>query len=217
VTVLEVLTGTGLATSAGLNAYVPLLAIGLLDRYTTLIELPSGWEWLAGGWALVVLAVLLAVEVVADKVPVVDHVNDIVQTVVRPAAGGIAFGASSDAHTVTVSDPGHFFGGHQWVPVALGVVMALFVHGAKATVRPVVNVSTAGVGGPVVSTIEDAVSVVLAVVAIVLPILVLVLLVLLVWAFAALLRRRRRRRTASRQAASRQAPRDGGTLRLPGA
>ena len=40
---------------------------------------------------------LLAVEVVADKVPVVDHVNDVVQTVVRPTAGGLAFGAGSDA------------------------------------------------------------------------------------------------------------------------
>ncbi len=45
--------------------------------------------------ASLILAVLLAVEMVADKVPVVDHVNDVVQTVVRPTAGGLAFGAGS--------------------------------------------------------------------------------------------------------------------------
>ena len=44
---LEALTGIGLATSAGLNAYIPLLIIGLLDRYTNLITLP---DRLAAGW-----------------------------------------------------------------------------------------------------------------------------------------------------------------------
>ena len=71
-----------------------------------LIDLPAGWEWLSNGWVMVILALLLAVEVVADKVPVVDHVNDMVQTVVRPTAGGLAFGAGSSSETVTVTDPG---------------------------------------------------------------------------------------------------------------
>lgn len=82
----EVLTGTGLAASAGLNAYIPLLILGLLGRYTDLIDLPSGWTWLGNGWVILIMAVLLAVEMVADKVPVVDHINDMVQTVVRPTA-----------------------------------------------------------------------------------------------------------------------------------
>ncbi|HET6482361.1 MAG TPA: DUF4126 domain-containing protein, partial [Actinoplanes sp.] len=101
---LEALTGTGLAASAGLNAYIPLLTMGLLARYTDAIDLPTGWSWLANGWTLLILALLLAIEVVADKIPVVDHVNDVVQTVVRPTAGGLAFGAGSSSETVTVSD-----------------------------------------------------------------------------------------------------------------
>ena len=117
---------------------------------------------------------LLAVEVVADKVPVVDHVNDVVQTVVRPTAGGLAFGAGSSSETVTVTDPGAFFGSHQWVPIAAGVVIALGVHGVKAASRPVVNATTAGVGAPVASTAEDFSSVVLSLLAILLPVLVLV-------------------------------------------
>lgn len=110
---LEVLTGSGLAASAGLNAYIPLLLMGLLARYTDLVDLPSGWQWLGSGWSILILAVLLAVEMVADKVPVVDHVNDVVQTVVRPTAGGLAFGAGSSSQTVTVSDPDTFFASHQ--------------------------------------------------------------------------------------------------------
>jgi threonine/homoserine/homoserine lactone efflux protein len=192
--VLEALTGTGLATSAGLNAYIPLVLMGLLARFTDVVDLPSGWAWLSNGWVLVILGVLLAIEVVADKVPVLDHVNDVAQTVVRPTAGGLAFGAGSTSKTVTVSDPGSFFSSHQWVPIAAGVIIALGVHTVKATARPVVNVSTAGFGAPVVSTIEDIASALMSVVAILLPVLVLIGIVLLVWFAVWVVRRRKRKR-----------------------
>ena len=126
--------------------------------------------------------------------PIVDHANDVVQTVVRPTAGGLAFGAGSGAQTVTVSNPCSFFGSHQWVPVAAGVLIALCVHGVKATARPVVNVSTAGFGAPVVSTIEDFGSALLSVLAILTPIFVLVGIVLFVWLAVVVVRRRRRKR-----------------------
>ncbi|MFI7489300.1 DUF4126 domain-containing protein [Micromonospora echinaurantiaca] len=199
----EVLTGTGLAASAGLNAYIPLLTMGLLARYTDLIDLPSGWQWLGNGWVILILAVLLAVEVVADKVPVVDHVNDVVQTVVRPTAGGLAFGAGSTSETVTVSDPGSFFSSSEWVPVVTGVLIALGVHLLKSAARPVINATTAGVGAPVASTAEDATSVVMSVAAIILPVLVLAFLAgLALFLFWFLRRRsdRRRERQAARAA-----------------
>jgi uncharacterized protein DUF4126 len=192
--VLEALTGSGLAASAGLNAYIPLLTMGLLARFTDAIDLPNGWSWLSNGWVLVILAALLSVEMVADKIPVVDHVNDIVQTFVRPTAGGLAFGAGSSSQTVTVSDPGSFFGSHQWVPVAAGVLIALSVHTVKAVSRPVVNATTAGFGAPVASTLEDFGSVLMSVLAILLPVLVLVGLLAMVWAGVWVVRRRRRRR-----------------------
>ncbi|WP_173070112.1 DUF4126 domain-containing protein [Phytohabitans houttuyneae] len=197
---LEVLTGSGLAASAGLNAYIPLLTMGLLSRYTDLIELPSGWSWLSNGWVITILALLLAVEFFADKIPVVDSVNDIVQTVVRPTAGGLAFGAGSSSETVTVSDPGQFFSSNQWVPVAVGVLIALGVHGIKAAARPVINAGTAGVGAPVASTAEDATSVFMSVIAIVLPFLVLFFLVAIVFTFVWLVRRRRERKRERRAA-----------------
>ncbi|MFE9691394.1 DUF4126 domain-containing protein [Micromonospora sp. NPDC005806] len=191
---LEVLTGSGLAASAGLNAYIPLLLMGLLARYTDLVDLPSGWQWLGNSWVLVILAVLLAVEVVADKVPVVDHANDLIQTVIRPTAGGLAFGAGSSSQTVTVSDPDTFFSSHQWVPVVVGVLIALGVHLLKSAARPVINATTAGFGAPVASTAEDATSAVMSVVAILLPVLVLVFLVGFVAFLFWFLRRRKERR-----------------------
>lgn len=200
---LEALTGTGLAASAGLNAYIPLLVMGLLARFTDAIHLPGGWAWLSNGWVLLILAVLLSIEMVADKVPVVDHLNDVVQTVVRPTAGGLAFGAGSASQTVTVSNPGTFFGSHQWLPVAAGVLIAFCVHGVKATARPVVNVSTAGFGAPIISTIEDFGSVAMSLVAVLLPVLVLVGLLLMVL-FAVWVVRRRRRRRSQREAVETQ-------------
>lgn len=197
---LEALTGTGLAASAGLNAYIPLLTMGLLARYTELIDLPSSSQWLTNGWALAILTVLLAVEFVADKVPMIDHVNDVIQTVVRPTAGGLAFGAGAGSETVTVSDPGQFFSSNQWLPIAVGVVIAFGVHGIKSVARPVINATTAGFGAPVASTAEDATSIVMSLVAIILPVLVLLFLlgfaILLPWAL-----RRRRLRKRERQAA----------------
>jgi hypothetical protein len=192
--VLEALTGTGLAASAGLNAYIPLMIMGLMARFTGAIDLPHGWEWLSNGWVLAILTVLLAIEVVADKVPIVDHANDVVQTVVRPTAGGIVFGAGSSSQTATVTDPGTFFGSHQWVPIAAGVIIALCVHGVKAAARPVVNATTAGVGAPVASTAEDIGSIVMSLLAILVPILVLLGLILFVSSAIWAIRRRRARK-----------------------
>ena len=176
------------------------MAVGLLGRYTHLITLPANWHWLTNGWVLVILAILLAVEMIADKIPVVDHVNDVLHTVIRPTAGGLVFGAASQSQTRTVTDPGSFFSSHQWIPVAAGVVIALAVHGVKATARPVVNVTTMGMGTPVVSFAEDVFSTVMSVVAIVLPILIVVFLAGIVLFFV-WVRRRRRRRKAARAAA----------------
>ena len=190
---MELMTGFGLASAAGLNAYIPLLSMGLLDRYTNLVNLPSGWAWLANGWVIAIVAVLLLIEIVADKVPALDSVNDAVQTVVRPTSGGIVFGSGTAAQTAAVADPAEFARTGQWVPVAIGVVTALVVHLTKTAVRPAANVATAGVAAPVLSTIEDVTSVGLTFIAILIPALVAVVLLALLWAAVWLLRRRRRR------------------------
>jgi hypothetical protein len=191
---MELLTGFGLATAAGLNAYIPLLCLGLLARFTDVVTLPPAWSWLENGWVLTIVGVLLAVEVVADKVPALDSVNDAVQTVVRPTAGGIVFGSGATAQTAAVTDPGAFAHWSQWIPIAIGVVVALVVHLTKSAVRPAANVASAGVAAPVLSTLEDVTSVGLVGVAILVPVVVLVVVVVLAWAAARLLLRKRRRR-----------------------
>jgi hypothetical protein len=197
---VELLTGFGLATAAGLNAYIPLLALGLLSRFTDLITLPHAWAWLENGWVMSIVAALLVVEVIADKIPALDSVNDAIQTFVRPTAGGIVFGSGTAAQTSAVTDPGAFAQTGQWIPVAVGVVVALVVSLTKSAVRPAANVATAGVAAPVLSTIEDVTSVGLVFAAILLPVLVVVALVALGFGVFRLWHWRRRRATAGQSA-----------------
>lgn len=197
---MDVLTGLGLSSSAGLNAWIPLLVLGLLDRYTEFVDLGPNFAWLSNGWVLAIFAVLLALEVVADKVPAIDSVNDVIQTVVRPTSGGIVFGSSMTSdiagltlggETATVTDPEQFVTSGTWVPIVIGVVLALVVHGVKALTRPVANTASAGAAAPVLSTAEDVVAVVISLLAVFLPILVLLGLIGLVFGTWWLLRRRR--------------------------
>jgi hypothetical protein len=178
---LSIFTAFGLSSSAGLNAYLPLLVVALLARFTDLITLKPPWDTLESWWVIGVLTVLLLIEILVDKVPAVDSVNDAIQTFIRPVAGAVLFAASAGVITEA----------HPVLALVCGLLVAGGVHAVKATARPVVTATTAGVGNPVVSTAEDVLSLLLAVLAILLPILGLLLLILL---FAWVIRHRRRRR-----------------------
>jgi len=189
---LEVLTGSGLAVAAGLNAYIPLLVLGVAGRTLDFVELPSAWVWLENPWVIAILGVLLVVEVIADKVPMVDSINDWIQTIVRPAAGGIAFGTGAASETAVVTDPASFFSSSAWVPVVIGIVLALGTHATKMAARPVLNAATAGVAAPVVSTVEDISSVVLSLLALIVPVIGTIALVGLIALLVVRVRRARR-------------------------
>jgi len=165
-----IFTAFGLSASAGLNAYIPLLVVGLLAHYTTLIHLNKPWDTLSNPWIILMLCILVIIEMLADKVPAVNHINDLIQTAIRPAAGAIAFAAS--ANVVTDVSP--------VLALACGLLVAGTVHVAKAGVmRPMVTATTGGAGNVPVSIAEDVTSTVLSILAIVLPILIGTLLVVL--------------------------------------
>lgn len=191
-------TGLGLSASAGLNAYIPILVVGLLARFTDAVALPHQFEWMSGGPGIAIIAVLLAAEVFLDKVAIVDHVNDMIQTAVRPAAGGAVFAATSAAGQV---DSSAFMRANPWIGWALGIVVALAVHLAKTGVRPVINAGTLGLGTPIVSTAEDTVSLSLSLVAVLLPVVALILLIIFAWVLVRLIRAVRARRRRHRDAA----------------
>lgn len=175
---LAALTGMGLSAAAGLNAYIPFLAVAILARFTDVVTLPAGYEWIESEWAIGVGAVLLLTEVVLDKIPAVDTINDTIQTFIRPSMGGLVFAATSAAADI---DSSTWMAERPWVSVVLGVVLAGLVHTGKMAARPVVNGATVGVGGPVVSTVEDGASIGLSLVALLAPLFVIIALGLLAW------------------------------------
>jgi hypothetical protein len=188
---LATLTGLGLSAAAGLNAYIPLLLVGVVARWTEVVTLPPDFAWIQNGWVLGAVAVLLLAEVVLDKVAVVDHLNDMVQTFVRPAVGGVIFAATAAAQQVDASP---WMREHPWVGWLAGVAVAGLVHAGKAGARPVVNATTLGTATPLVSAAEDGVSLAMSLVALFAPLLVLVGLLLIGLAMFLALRRLRRRR-----------------------
>lgn len=198
---IEFIIGTSLAASAGLNAWMPLFLLGLSDRLIPAVELPSSWAWISSDLALWIIGALLALEIVADKIPALDSINDVVQSIMRPASGGIVFGAGTSAQTVAVDDPAGFFSQNTWVPIVVGIAIALVVHAAKSATRVAANAVTGGLAAPVLSTAEDAASFSLAAAAIIVPIVAGLLLIGLIITVIVLMRRWRRRREAKAAAA----------------
>jgi hypothetical protein len=165
-----VLSAFGLAASAGLNAYVPLLIVALVARFTDLIKLGATWEPLTSWWVIGALIVLGTIEFFADKIPAVNHANDLVQSFIRPAAGAVLFAASTNVVTDI----------HPVIAIIAGLLIAGGVHAAKSVaVRPAVSVTTGGVANVPVSIAEDILATILSIAAIVVPVVVAVLLILL--------------------------------------
>lgn len=179
----NLLGAIGLGAASGLNAWIPLLGLGLAGRLGV-VELTEPFDRLESTGVLVALAVVFLLDLVGDKVPVIDHVLHAVGTVIAPISGAIVFGAQENL--LSQSAP--------WAAAVAGMVLGESVHLARSGVRPAVTAGTGGVGNPVLSAIEDAAAFVLTVLAVVVPVLAFVGLVVgVVWVWRRVLRWRRRR------------------------
>ncbi len=168
----------GLSASAGLNAYIPLFTIAVISHFTNWFKLSAPYDTLSNPWVIVILGVLIIVEFLADKVPAFNHVNDLLQTFVRPIAGAIVFAAA--AHVLTNFNP--------IIPLVAGLFISGSVHAAKTfAIRPAVTAVTAGAGTVPVSLAEDVIAALTSFLAIVLPVIIACILVLatsvLIWWF----------------------------------
>jgi hypothetical protein len=179
----SLLAAFGLSGAAGLNAWIPLLAVSLLGRAGQL-ELADGYDWLESTPALVVLTAAFVLDFVGDKVPAIDSLLHAAGTVVHPAAGAIVFAGPTEIPTDVPSI----------VLFALGASVAGSLHATRATIRPVSTTMTAGAGNPVLSLAEDIVSAVLSFVAVLAPLLGAICLVAVVVVSVGWWRRVRRSR-----------------------
>jgi Domain of unknown function (DUF4126) len=177
---LAIAAGVVLAASAGLRAFVPLFAVGVASR-TFGWDVAPEMQWLASNTALTCLGIASALEVAADKIPVVDHALDAVHTIIGPIAGALA-GLSVWLH----------------FPPAVGAMLALMVgapiaggvHLLAATTRVKSTAVSGGTLNPVASTIEDGLTLGAVVIAIAAPLIALALAIVLVVLLARFVSRR---------------------------
>jgi hypothetical protein len=151
--VVQLAAGLCLAACCGLRAFLPPLMLGLAARLG-IPELLLGrsvlspsFEWLASTPALAVFAAALVFEVLADKFPALDHLLDLVQTIVRPAAGALVVAAAMGFDSPVTSGI---------VGLIAGSPLAAAVHVGKAKIRLLSTAGTGGLGSPVLSILEDA-------------------------------------------------------------
>jgi hypothetical protein len=165
----------GLSASAGLNAYIPLLVVSLLAKfYPDVLELAAPWDAMTSWWVIGVLIVLSIVEFVADKVPAVNHVNDVIQSFIRPAAGAILF-VSNSAVVEEI---------HPVLAIIAGLLVAGGVHvGKSAMLRPTVTATTGGAGTPAVSLAEDIIAALISILAVVIPVIIAAIIIVVTSTF----------------------------------
>lgn len=190
--ILPALLGLGLAASAGLKTFVPLLVMAVAARFDLFgLELSGPFAWLGSTAAVVALSIATLAEIAADKMPLVDHALSLVGTVARPAAGALAAAAAfSHLDPTTAAVAG----------LIIGAPAALAVHSAQAATRVASTATTGGIANPAISVAEDGLAFAGSILAIVAPLLVPVLLLVLglvgwwAWTSVRAMRRPRARR-----------------------
>jgi hypothetical protein len=162
-----------LAACAGLRAWLPLLLAGGLARFGY-VELGPSFQFLGSDRALVLFGVATLLEIVADKVPVLDHGLDAISTVLRPAAGSLL----AASVLWPIADPLAALA----LGVAVGAPSSLVPHAGKSLLRGASTTFTGGLANPLISVLEDVAALVMFVVSVILPLVVaLAMIALAAW------------------------------------
>jgi uncharacterized membrane protein len=149
-----------LTTTAGLRGFLALL-IASLAAHAGWIHLNASYAWLGSDGASIVLAIFAVLEMLADKIPVIDNALHLIYFVVRPAAAAILVGG-----TVHAPNQSELIG-----LMVIGALNAFVVHGASAAARAASTASTLGVANSTISVGEDVVAIGGGALAIAMPVL----------------------------------------------
>jgi hypothetical protein len=141
--------GVGLAAVAGIRAWLPLLAAGIMARLGV-VHLGESFQFVASWPALGLFGVATVVELVGDKFPAIDHTLDAIGTFVRPCAGALL--AAATMYQVESPLLACVLG------LCVGAPTAMVPHATKAAARAVSSSMTFGIANPLLSFAEDGVA-----------------------------------------------------------
>lgn len=177
--------GFALAACVGLRTFLPLFVAGLLAR-TGYVALGPSFEWMESTPALVVFGSALVFEILADKVPVLDHALHAVEAFVKPAAATLlAASLFTNLDPLTAMTLGLIGGG----------AIAGAVHAVKGTTRLASSAATGGLANPFLSLADDILATVGTFLAFLVPILAALAVIVAIVAIAVYFSRGRRRRS----------------------
>jgi hypothetical protein len=132
--------------------------------------LGPSFQFLSSNRALILFGVASLIEILADKIPAVDHALDALSTPLRAGAGALlaasALGQATDPLAALA------------LGAAVGAPAALVPHAAKASLRAVSTAFTGGLANPLLSFGEDVATLILFALAVLVPLAVVLLLVL---------------------------------------
>ncbi|WP_296384288.1 DUF4126 domain-containing protein [Winogradskyella sp.] len=166
-TILSIFLGIGLAASVGFRVFLPLFALSLA-AYFNVWELNESWLWIGSTTAVITLGIATLVEIVAYYMPVVDNLLDTIAIPLATIAGtAVMVSTVADLSPVIT-----------WaLAIIAGGGTAVAVKSSASATRLGSTVSTAGLGNPLVSTVETGTSIVMSIVSIFLPIVAIILVI----------------------------------------
>jgi hypothetical protein len=138
----------GSAWLSGINLYATILTLGLLQRFG-FVNLPGDLGYLSHNWIIAASAALFLVQFVADKIPAVDSIWDVIHTFIRVPAGAV-LAATAFAHF----DPRV-----RLLAFLLGGGIALSSHSAKTATRVVANTTPEPFSNIALSLLGDALTI----------------------------------------------------------
>ncbi len=168
-TIISIFLGVGLAASVGFRVFLPLFALSMA-AYLGAWELNDSWQWIGSIPALVTFGVATLVEIFGYFIPWVDNLLD---TLAIPLAG-IA-GTAVMVSTVVDLDPVVTWS----LAIIAGGGTATAIKGANATGRLASSSTTAGLGNPIVSTIETGTAVTVSTASILAPPIAAILVIII--------------------------------------
>jgi len=185
---LELITavaiGIGLAASAGFRVFVPMLVAAVAAK-TGVLPLNESFQWLSSWTAIIILGTATVVEILAYYIPFVDNLLDTVSTPLAIGAGTLLLTSVLPIDSELI----------RWITgAAVGGGSAAVVQSGSALTRLTSTKLTAGIGNPVVATVENVAATGTSILSLVIPFFVLALFLLLTILIFTVLRRRLRRK-----------------------
>lgn len=188
--VIAIGVGVGLSAACGLRVFLPMLLLSAAAKLGW-VSLAHGFDWVSSWPALVAFGVASVLEVGAAHIPWVDHAVDVLAAPCAIAVGTLAMATQLDAAQPLIGWAGTLAAGG-----AVGGTIAGGVKLLGATTRVASTASTAGLGNPIIASVETLGATILSILSIVVPIAAGLLLIAILVMAIAIIRRRRRARAA---------------------